>query len=113
MRGLAESRVETFARRMTDRLRDVFAVELAEQRITCEQLSPIVRQAMADAANYGVIGEMDLELYIDCIAMLGVGFDRGESFPWVSATLQRTDIDGTGKMGIIHDYLIFASGKAR
>jgi hypothetical protein len=111
--ALAQDRIDAFARRMAERMRNLFAKELIEQNIADEQLLPTVRRAMADAAGYGVIGEMDLELYIDCVAFFGPSFDKSSNVPWAGETLQRTDIDGTAKMDIIHDYLIFATAKAR
>lgn len=108
-----ENRVDAFAKRMAQRLRKLFANELVEQNIADEQLLSTVRRAMANAAGYGVIGEMDLELYIDCVALFGPGFDKSERVPWAGNALRRTGIDGTAKMDIIHDYLIFATDKAR
>ena len=111
--AFAQDRVDAFALSMVNRLRTQFAKELVEHAIVNEQLLPIVRRAMTDGACYGVIGEMDLELYVDCIALFGPGFDQNATYPWLGETLHRKDLDGTGKMDLIHDYLIFASEKAR
>ncbi len=87
------------------RLRRDFPEELRQRGIDSPQLEVLVRQAIADAAQYGVDAGEDLRLYLDCIALLGPGFDRAVG--WAARILGRDDVDGGQKMGEINDYLIF------
>jgi hypothetical protein len=69
-------------------------------------LEQIIREAIDDAESYGVTGEADVELYLDCICLLGVHFNRNKQFAWVHEILQQESIDGTGKIDQIHDRLV-------
>ena len=60
------------------------------------------------AAAYQVLNEEDVELFIDCMLMLGLEFDEDPHFPWARDILSQKDLSGTEKMALIHDHLLFS-----
>lgn len=107
MEGFERQRMESFALRMVERLRYVFGEEMLRHEVADPQLLPLVQRSMNAARSYGVEGELDLELFIDCLALLSPDFHCGDAHPWAVSTLQRTDIGGTAKMDLIHNHLVF------
>ena len=111
--AFSEERVKSFISRMVDRLRHSFPKEIAEQKIQERDLFRLVQQGIKTAESYGVFGEMDVELFIDCLVLLSPRFDTDPEFTWAGDSLRRQDIDGTAKMDLIHNWLVFFSDKAR
>lgn len=69
-------------------------------------MNEVIREAIDEAESYGVTGEADVELYLDCICLLGVHFNQIKQFEWLQEILQQESIDGTGKMDLINDRLV-------
>ena len=111
--SFSQERMNAFTSRMVDRLRLIFPKQIVEQNLMESDLLPLVQQGIKTAESYGVVGEMDVELYIDCLVLLGPRFDTDQQFAWAGDSLRRSDIDGTAKMDFIHDHLVFATDKAR
>lgn len=59
------------------------------------------------AAGYSVTAARDIELFLDCMLMLGSTFDNEPRIPWARRILNRGDLSGTEKMSLIHDRLLF------
>jgi len=113
MEALGRAGEETFVTRMADHLRRDFPAELQRHGIAPAQVEDLVRRGMADARGYGVEYEADLQLYLECLLLLGPAFDRDPQLPWARAILTRGDLDGAGKMDQIDEALLFALGEPR
>jgi hypothetical protein len=87
-----------------------FPKELNEQGINEPDLDQFVLQGMIEARKYGVTKEFDVRLYIECLVSLGPKFAKNKDTAWAGVILNRDDIDGTEKMVLINDYLIFELG---
>ena len=109
----SDQQMNPFVERMVERLKSDFSEDVANQKLEEEDLEPLVRQGIQDAEQYGVIGELDLELYIDCLVLFSPTFDRDPQFPWAGNIFRNDSLSGTEKMNQIHDYLIFSTDKGR
>jgi len=105
--AFSESLKEAYVVRMAAHLRDDFPEQLESQGLQEDDLEPLVRQGMADAEKYGVVYESDVQLYLECLVLLGPKFDRDRKYPWARQTLRRKDLDGAAKMDEIEQYLVF------
>ena len=106
VRQLAQEIRKPFVRAQAARLRKVFPKETASLD---EQLLVLrIDCAIERAANYGVVLEQDVELFLDCTLMLSPELDTDRLFSWAGNILDRRDLEGTGKMSMIHDQLLFA-----
>ena len=99
-----------FEKRMFKHLRQDFPKELQEHNIKEQDLEPLVKRGITEAEKYGLVNEGDVQLYLECTAILGPEFDRDKKLPWAGKILSRNDIDGPEKMAQISEYLIFGLG---
>jgi hypothetical protein len=106
MRQLAREGRKPFVRAQAARLRIAFPKEM--ELIDDQSLLLRIDGAVERAANYGVVLEPDLELFLDCTFMMSPEFDTDRRFRWANDILNRPDLDGTDKMSMIHDHLLFA-----
>ncbi|HEV2763855.1 MAG TPA: hypothetical protein VGV38_12815 [Pyrinomonadaceae bacterium] len=93
-----------YVRRMVEHLRTNFPEECRARGYDPESLHAHVSRAVVEAERYGVREEADLQLYLECLALLGPDFDR--EVDWAADALNRPDLDGTAKMDAIHDHLV-------
>lgn len=107
-----QSQLDRFVARQTLRLQGSFPEELEQASLAVEALNDFIRQAIEAAASYGVTREQDVELYLDLTLLLGPDFDRDAQYPWAGETLRRTDLSGTAKADLLHDYLVFSTDRA-
>lgn len=101
-----------FAERMVKHIENDFQPAVQKFGWSRDQLARVVEYGIQRAARHGVDGEKDVELFIDCMVLLGGNFDSDPATAWAGATLQRRDLTGTEKMAIIHDHLLFGSKRA-
>ena len=101
----SQALADAFAQRMVVHLRDDFREQRQARGIESADLETLVREGIADADKHGVQYEGDIERYLECIVLLGPKFDRKAG--WARKILRRDDLDGSGKMDAIVDYLIF------
>ena len=113
MEALTKHRVDVFVERMIVHLQSEFADEIRSLSIASDELDKFVREGIDMAESYEVVNEDDVELFLECRLMFGPSFDRDLRVKWASETLNRADLNGTEKMDIIHDYVIFATDKAQ
>lgn len=109
MEVLSEAMRATFVRRVVARLQADSAHEVEKLGLNEEVLPQVVECSIDKAASYGVLDEHDVELFIDCVMVLGLEFDQDPSFPWAGDILRRDNCTGTEKMSFIHDYLLFST----
>jgi hypothetical protein len=100
-----EEYIERLARHVTSH----FPSELARRGLEGPKLKVALRMAVSDARGYDVQDAADLELYADCIALLGPQFDTDPFSAWAGAILRRQDLNGTAKMDQISEHLLFGS----
>lgn len=112
-RAFREHLADNYALTLAARIQERFPDELKKLGMDPEQTLPFVQQSMEKAKRYHVVRMLDVELFVDCCILLNPNFDESPEFPWAGETLCRDDLDGTAKMDLIHDYLIFATDKAR
>jgi len=113
METFSSVRIDSFVARMVRHLEDAFSEEIASHGIDKTELEPLVRRGVRDAETYGVVCEDDLELYIQCMALLGPQFDREPDLAWAGRILLQTDLTGSEKMDRINDHLLFGLDEAR
>jgi len=112
---IRNEQVEVLSRRLEDRFVDRTAVhlranfprEVEKHEFDDEGLKALCRRGLVDARRYGVLNEADVERYIECMLLLGPGFDADPLYPWAGQALARADLDGEAKMDVIDDHLIF------
>lgn len=103
----AASSLEAFVTRMISMLEIQFPEWAAAIVRSGHSLDSVVRSAMAEAASFGVEAESDLEVYIQCLVLLGSTFANDLTALWARGILRRTDLSGTEKMNKIHNHLLF------
>jgi hypothetical protein len=108
-----EQLVDNYALTLAARIQERFPDELRKLGMDPQQALPFVKRSMDKAKHYQVVRTLDVELFVDCCILLTPDFDKSPEFPWAGETLCRDDLDGTAKMDLIHDYLVFATNKAR
>jgi hypothetical protein len=108
MDAMAKAREADFADRMVRHLRGHFADHLARLGIR-EGLPALVLRGISAAKGYGVTGEADVRRYLELSAILGPGFDGDRRFGWAGETLRKEGLDGTAKMDVLTEHLIFAA----
>ncbi len=104
----ARDQREAFVQRMVVHLRDDFRRERQARGIRDADLELFVQRGMEKAAKYRVMYEDDVQLYLECMCMLGPDFDCDPQFPWAEEVLKTTYYDGETKMDELREYLIFA-----
>lgn len=93
-----------YVRQMVEHLQVRFSKECRSQGYNSYLLTDLVSQAINDADRYGVRQASDLQLYLECLALLGPTFDNETD--WAASILSQTDLDGTAKMDAIHDHMV-------
>jgi len=68
----------------------------------------LVDKSITDAARYGITNEPDVTNFIEFRILLRPEIGSIEQVPWAGEILHRVDLDGTAKMDLIHDHLVFA-----
>jgi len=96
-----------FVDKMEEHLNLGFPKEMEDKGIKAEDIRPLIMSAIASAEKYDVVNESDVQLFIECIPLLGPGFDKTNKLPFVNDVLNRTDISGEEKMELINDFLTF------
>jgi hypothetical protein len=105
-------RAMSFTRKMTEHLRCNFAADLERDDVAPAALPGTVEGALDDARSlYGISSEDHLELYLECMAMLGPGFDRNDR--GAKEILTRRAADPDERMSELNEYLIFGLVEAR
>jgi len=99
---------ERFVARMVRHLHDDFPEQCRSQGLTEERLEALTREGMARAAAYRVVDEADVQLYLECMVLLGSRFDVDRRFPWAGEILPHEGLTGTEKMDQVHDHLLFS-----
>ncbi len=108
-----EQFAEDYAIRLAHRIVDKFPDELTKLGLDQQQVLPFVKDSVSRAKQYGVDRTLDVELFVDCCVLLCPDFDKSPEYPWAREILGRDELTGTAKMDLIHDYLIFATDRAR
>jgi len=98
---------DLFVDKMEDHLNSVFSKEIKDKGIKSEDIRPLIEAAIGTAQKYDVLNEDDIQLFIECIPLLGPEFDTTNKLPFINDTLNRTDISGEEKMEMINDFLTF------
>ena len=112
---LTTKQIESFSQlsvaEMVHHLRDDFTKQRAIHGIEERDLEPLIVRGIDDAKRYGVVHKADVEFYLECLAMLGPGFDRDKEIPWAGEILGRNDLDGSAKMEEIRQHIIYVLGQ--
>lgn len=66
--------------------------------MTESELRAFIRHGIRRAANYRIVGQRDVCLYIDLMAEFGKDFDTDTSLPWAAAILKEEDEDPSEKI---------------
>ncbi len=113
MQRMQDARVCEYVETLARHLETDFATQVAARGLTGTTLRRVVRNAINDAHEYGVEGASDVQLYVECIAILGPHFDRNPENIWLGEMLRRPDLTGSAKMDAINEGLLFGQGGPR
>lgn len=108
MQALAASQMNRFVERMVDHLRDNFRDTRQRHDISDAALPELVCNGVRAAARYGVVYEDDVQLYLECLVLLGPGFDRDPATAWAGEILRANYLDGAGKMEDLREHVVFS-----
>lgn len=102
-----KSQEDAFINKMVNHVKENFRNDLQKNEIREDELENIIRVGLGNGYHYGIIYEGDMNFFIECIAILGPGFDRNEKYPKIAEILNNKDIAGSDKMDQISDFLTF------
>lgn len=105
--ALLKSQEDAFVKRMAEHLKKNFEKEVLKLGIQADDLNLVIRKGLYNAYQYNIIYQRDLILYTECLAILGLDFDKSMRYPIVSEILNKKDLDGTEKMDNISEFLTF------
>ena len=105
---LSESVRDSFIEHMSAHLRNRFPQQCAARELRNTDLRSLVSKAITDAARYGITNEPDVRAFIEYLMLLRPDIVSLEQVPWAGEILRRADLDGTTKIDLIHDHLVFA-----
>jgi hypothetical protein len=106
IQALAAARCPEYIKSMAKMLREDFPDAFGT--IPTEAIERTVSEVIAEATAYGVFLTTDLTLYIRLQAILGRQFDTNPQHVWARTILERSDLNGTEKMDLIHDHMLFS-----
>jgi hypothetical protein len=104
---LLKNKGEDFVERMEEHLKVNFSKELAKNSLQVKDLKLIILNSIENANEYNIEYENDMILYIECVALLGPGFDTNNKYPQVIEILNRKNLTGNEKMDQINEFLTF------
>jgi hypothetical protein len=98
---------DRFVEQMVRHLTTDFPSEVRGLGVDRAGLEGLVRQGIVQAREYGIEYDDDLQLYLDCMVLLGPQFNADPRYPWAATILNDGDKDGETKMAEISQYLQF------
>jgi hypothetical protein len=101
----------SFVRRMAAHLRDDFADDLKRQGLSAANLEPTVDDGMKRADEWGLTRQDHVQLFLECIAILGPSFDTTNGI--VQGILSAPRRNAEEKMAELNDYLLFGLDERR
>src|SRR5581483_6442579 len=107
MKAIGEAMQRRFEVRMMRHLRKAYATSVDSW--SDERLFSLIRQAMRDSAEYGIVSERDVARFAGYCVTYGPGFHRPAR--WAADILGTPKINGTQKMDRLDAYDIFAARK--
>jgi hypothetical protein len=108
MKALSDHLGEQFVQAMAEHLRSDFRPYLRRSRIADESVEGLVREGLVVADDLGITDESDLQLFAECLALLGPSFHSDPALPWASESLHQPNWSGSARMDLIRQYLIFS-----
>jgi hypothetical protein len=108
MAVLSKSMEDRFVQKMVDHLCTDFAPQITALGLSEERLRLAICQHIATARQHDVRMQGDLTTYVECIALLGPQFDTNGRHEFVRQILHRDALDGSEKMDLVREYLVFA-----
>lgn len=94
-----------FEERMVVHLKTTFPEQI--QSMSELDLRNVVQTNIDNAAKYDVIGESDVQRYLEYVVCYGPDFDTHPKTSWAGQILHDKDLAGTEKMNQIEGYELF------
>ena len=94
--------------RLGEHLRRVCREQTAKLR--AEQLQREVEAGVEHAARYGIDGEADLRVFLECRLELGADFDTREDTAWAGAVLRDPALFAEDKADLLADRHLMTGG---
>lgn len=107
IKSLAKAQERAYARNLAFSLAKRYPDTLRMLGLAGDALLQFVLAGIEKAKRYGIHGQLDVQLFVECTVELGLDFDRDPHYPWAQDTLNRLDLDGEQKMNLVHEHLIF------
>lgn len=108
LKTMADAQAASFVRRMVSHIMEGLVAEYQALGLQLQDAEAFVHRQIAAATRYGLHDARDLKVYIDCTVIFGPQFDTDPRYPWASAVLGRSDIEGGAKADVLHEHLIFS-----
>lgn len=105
---MQQSWADQYVESLAHHLEREFPAQVATHCPDPSGLRRVVRKAVSEAEGYGISAPADMQFYMECIAILGPGFDTSARTPWTGEILRRDDLSGTSKMDAINERLLFS-----
>jgi len=99
---------KVFARVCLKKIKNKFPEGLAKAGVVENAEEDTMCKCIKEAKSYGIILQNDLLLYLECIVLLGLDFNKNESLRWPSEILNDSKLNGEQKMNMISENLIFS-----
>ena len=107
MEEVAQRQEEEYAVRMTRLLCERFPKQRSIHRIRDDDVLALVRRGMAQARDYGIIYEDDIQTYLECMVVLGPQFEQRQQHPFVGDLLRDRSLGSSHKARQLRQYLTF------
>lgn len=103
LQDLSARKVGDFHDRLRKHLRRVFPEKTAG--LKPEELAHRIKLGLEKAAEYKLVSELELTLFLDLVFGLGPDFDEQPRNEWMVRTLERMDLDNFEKLDKVFDRL--------
>ena len=111
-RAMSKQLRQRFTDDMVRHLHENFLGDCKKQGIAEQNLRLLVSSGIETAAKFDIVDRQDVQLYLECLVLLGPAFEADERLPWAGKILNRTNLIGKAKMDLIHDHLVFTQMKS-
>lgn len=101
---------DDFCEKMVTHLQQDFQPNLKNLNIKEDDLKKLVISGIEKAESYGFTTQGDVELYLDCMILLGLNFDNDPNRPEIADILSQKETSSSQKAEYLHSHLIFNAG---
>ena len=86
-----------FVKTMVEHLGENFPKQLEAQSVAKDDLEHFVSQGMTKARSYGIISDMDIRVFLECMVLLCPDFDEDNKHAWAGEILHNDNMEPSEK----------------